>query len=102
MPTYRAAYPLLKILLIKQFNTYLGQFSSYKNGSPHFEILEVKGLGLHKFWVTQVSSHTKSSLIKISMKVEMLCTKLARNTKTISGLKWSMLPTGLDKLISYP
>jgi hypothetical protein len=43
---------------IKQFHAELGQFSSYKNGTPHFGILEGKGHRSQKCRVAKVYGHT--------------------------------------------
>jgi hypothetical protein len=54
------AYSLKRIGHSSSFMHKLGQFSSWKNGTPDLGILEVSRLRSHKCQVAQVSSHTNS------------------------------------------
>jgi hypothetical protein len=54
------AYVPLKIFLIKHFHAQFCECSSYKNGTPYFITLKVKGLWLQKgleAHVSRVSRH---------------------------------------------
>jgi hypothetical protein len=61
LPVHCVMYRSLKILLIKHLCNIGWSISSYKNGTPHYRILEVNRLRLDKCQVAQVSGGANST-----------------------------------------